>query len=309
MINTWTLLQAETCVTGRGSPPSSRWAGAPAWVTATRPRTHERRAPESDQDPLTHHGAAARPDGGRLRPSPVRSGRLRPRAEPLPTSPRPRSSPRRRASPSSTAWRTPPPTSTSGWCPRSSNTSRRRARSIPRPRGAPFAEGTPAHVLRPPEGARSTSPRCRRRARRGTGLRADWNDCLNLGGGETALLTFLHGWAIRAFLEVAEPLRPSRRRGALLGRAGADQSRSPSEQLGDGDWWIRGYTREGVKIGSNDNDEGRIFLEHLALAVIAGITSPSAARGHGLGRELSARSTACTCTGRRSRRSTTPSAS
>jgi N,N'-diacetylchitobiose phosphorylase len=28
------------------------------------------------------------------------------------------------------------------------------------------------------------------------GLRADWNDCLNLGGGETALVTFLHIWAI-----------------------------------------------------------------------------------------------------------------
>ena len=36
------------------------------------------------------------------------------------------------------------------------------------------------------------------------GLRADWNDCLNLGGGESAMVSFLHYWAIMNFLEVAE---------------------------------------------------------------------------------------------------------
>ena len=36
------------------------------------------------------------------------------------------------------------------------------------------------------------------------GLRADWNDCLNLGGGESAMVSFLHYWAIRNFIEVAE---------------------------------------------------------------------------------------------------------
>ena len=35
------------------------------------------------------------------------------------------------------------------------------------------------------------------------GLRADWNDCLNLGGGESAMVSFLHYWAINSFLELA----------------------------------------------------------------------------------------------------------
>ena len=35
------------------------------------------------------------------------------------------------------------------------------------------------------------------------GLRADWNDCLNLGGGESALVSFLHYHAINNFLEIA----------------------------------------------------------------------------------------------------------
>ena len=35
------------------------------------------------------------------------------------------------------------------------------------------------------------------------GLRADWNDCLNLGGGESAMVSFLHYWALQAFIEAA----------------------------------------------------------------------------------------------------------
>ena len=38
------------------------------------------------------------------------------------------------------------------------------------------------------------------------GLRADWNDCLNLGGGESAMVSFLHLWALNAFVELAEHL-------------------------------------------------------------------------------------------------------
>ena len=38
------------------------------------------------------------------------------------------------------------------------------------------------------------------------GLRADWNDCLNLGGGESAMVSFLHYWAICHFLQLAEYL-------------------------------------------------------------------------------------------------------
>ncbi len=51
-------------------------------------------------------------------------------------------------------------------------------------------------------------------------------------------------------------------------------ARVADEQLWDGAWWIRGYTRDGVTIGSHDNAEGRIFLEHQAWPVIAGITTP-----------------------------------
>lgn len=109
------------------------------------------------------------------------------------------------------------------------------------------------------------------------GLRADWNDCLNLGGGQSALVTFLHAWAIRAFLELAEPLG----RAEDVARYTTELERIAQvadEQLWDGRWWIRGFTRDGVKIGTQANEEGRIFLEHQAWPVIAGITTPDRGR-------------------------------
>jgi N,N'-diacetylchitobiose phosphorylase len=136
----------------------------------------------------------------------------------------------------------------------------------------PFAEGTPATVYDHLKAALDFSASQVGANGVALGLRADWNDCLNLGGGETALVTFLHAWAIREFLEVAEPLG----RAGDVARYAAELdriTRVADEQLWDGDWWIRGYTRDGVEIGSKKNDEGRIFLEHQAWPVIAGITT------------------------------------
>ncbi|MCV5342265.1 hypothetical protein OFC87_35595, partial [Escherichia coli] len=38
------------------------------------------------------------------------------------------------------------------------------------------------------------------------GLRADWNDCLNLGGGESSMVSFLHFWALQEFIDLAKYL-------------------------------------------------------------------------------------------------------
>ncbi|GAA3799441.1 GH36-type glycosyl hydrolase domain-containing protein [Cellulomonas soli] len=136
----------------------------------------------------------------------------------------------------------------------------------------PFAEGTPGTVYEHLRRALDFSSQQVGPNGVALGLRADWNDCLNLGGGQTALVTFLHAWAVRAFLEVAEPL--GRTDDVERYRAELDRiARVADTELWDGDWWIRGYTRDGVTIGSHQNAEGRIFLEHQAWPVIAGITS------------------------------------
>ena len=102
------------------------------------------------------------------------------------------------------------------------------------------------------------------------GLRADWNDCLNLGGGESALVSFLHYWALGNFLEAAE----------FLGRT-ADVDRYQTmrsevkavcdQVLWDKEWYIRGITGSGRKIGTMEDTEGRIHLESNAWAVLSGL--------------------------------------
>lgn len=101
------------------------------------------------------------------------------------------------------------------------------------------------------------------------GLRADWNDCLNLGGGESAMVSFLHIWALEHFVDAAR----------FLGREG-DAARYESmrqavietcrRELWDGNWYLRGITADGRKIGAHTDAEGRVHLESNVWAVLSG---------------------------------------
>ena len=105
------------------------------------------------------------------------------------------------------------------------------------------------------------------------GLRADWNDCLNLGGGESAMVAFLLVWATEHFLDAAR----------FLGRD-ADVARYAPKltalkddcqrALWDGKWFLRGFTADGRPIGSHTCDEGKVHLESNAWAVASGAATP-----------------------------------
>ena len=101
------------------------------------------------------------------------------------------------------------------------------------------------------------------------GLRADWNDCLNLGGGESAMVSFLHVWALGHFVEAARAL--GREEDV---RHYGDMRREVTEvcrrELWDGDWYIRGITAGGRKIGTHTDREGRVHLESNVWAVLSG---------------------------------------
>ncbi len=101
------------------------------------------------------------------------------------------------------------------------------------------------------------------------GLRADWNDCLNLGGGESALVSFLHVWALDHFCAVAEHLGNAED-AAYYGVLRAKVIQITREQLWDGEWFLRGFTGSGRKIGTHTDKEGRIHLESNAWAVFSG---------------------------------------
>lgn len=105
------------------------------------------------------------------------------------------------------------------------------------------------------------------------GLRADWNDCLNLGGGESAMVSFLHYWAICNFVELAKK----------LGRNGdaeyyetmaAVVKKISRQELWDGQWFIRGITAKGRKIGTQADTEGRVHMESNTWAVLSGVADP-----------------------------------
>ncbi|MBE5966385.1 MAG: N,N'-diacetylchitobiose phosphorylase [Lachnospiraceae bacterium] len=104
------------------------------------------------------------------------------------------------------------------------------------------------------------------------GLRADWNDCLNLGGGESALVSFLHYWALENFLEAAtyfhikeDVLKYTKMLEKVKGVC--------DKELWDKEWYIRGITKNGKKIGTSEDKEGRIHLESNAWAVLSGAAS------------------------------------
>ena len=109
------------------------------------------------------------------------------------------------------------------------------------------------------------------------GLRADWNDCLNLGGGESALVSFLHYWALDNFIAAAEYL--GREEDVLHYQKVQRQVKKVcDEKLWDQEWFIRGVTKNGRRIGTMEDTEGNIHLESNAWAVLSGAASPKQGR-------------------------------
>lgn len=101
------------------------------------------------------------------------------------------------------------------------------------------------------------------------GLRADWNDCLNLGGGESALVSFLHYWAINNFVELATYL--GRTDDVEKYTAMAEKVKQVCDtELWDEDWYIRGITKNLKKIGTKQDAEGKVHLESNSWAVLSG---------------------------------------
>lgn len=101
------------------------------------------------------------------------------------------------------------------------------------------------------------------------GLRADWNDCLNLGGGESAMASFLHYWALTHFVSLCRRLE---RADALekYEAMAAKVKKACEENLWDGKWYIRGITASGRKIGTQKDEEGRVHMESNTWAVFSG---------------------------------------
>ncbi|MCK5000001.1 MAG: hypothetical protein KAS23_10710, partial [Anaerohalosphaera sp.] len=102
------------------------------------------------------------------------------------------------------------------------------------------------------------------------GLRADWNDCINLKGGQSSMVSFMHYWALNIFIEAADFLgRKSDVRKYTA--AGEKVKQAATKKLWDGKWYLRGFTAEGRKIGTAKDKQGKLFLNAQSWAVMSGL--------------------------------------
>lgn len=102
------------------------------------------------------------------------------------------------------------------------------------------------------------------------GLHADWNDCIRLGEkGETIFVAMQLRYALREYITIAQ----------LLGNTeelawGEKQLATLDQNLEthawDGEWYLRAYRYDGLKFGSKENDEGKIFMNPQVWAVLSG---------------------------------------
>jgi N,N'-diacetylchitobiose phosphorylase len=87
------------------------------------------------------------------------------------------------------------------------------------------------------------------------------------------MVSFMHHWAMRAFVEAAAHLGRHddvKKYGALTEKVRA----ACEKELWDGDWYLRGFTAKGLKVGSHENEEGKVFLESNTWAVVSDAASP-----------------------------------
>ncbi len=119
--------------------------------------------------------------------------------------------------------------------------------------------------------------------------RADWNDCLNLncfsnnpdesfqttenkqgGVAESVMIAGMFVLYGTEFVELCVKLGKKKEADAALSHV--KKMKESIEKHGwDGDWFLRAYDYFGKKVGSSENDEGRIFIESQGFCVMAGI--------------------------------------
>ncbi|MFN8531112.1 MAG: N,N'-diacetylchitobiose phosphorylase [Anaerolineae bacterium] len=109
------------------------------------------------------------------------------------------------------------------------------------------------------------------------GLAADWNDCVKFGTtGESLFTTFLfyHGLAL---VEELARLKGDNASADWCAAEAATIKACIDTAAWDGDWFIRGISATGGKLGSQTNREGKIYLESNVWAAISGAATPEQA--------------------------------
>ncbi len=119
--------------------------------------------------------------------------------------------------------------------------------------------------------------------------RADWNDCLNLncfsnnpdesfqttenkkgGVAESVMIAGLFVAYGNEFVNLCNEINKKDEAGKA--QKHVDEMTAAIEKHGwDGEWFLRAYDYFGNKIGSNENEEGKIFIESQGFCIMAGV--------------------------------------
>ena len=119
--------------------------------------------------------------------------------------------------------------------------------------------------------------------------RADWNDCLNLNcfskepgesfqttgpsEGPVAESVFIAGMFVKYAREYGNinSLLHNKSEAQRAYDAADNMYNAILKDAWDGDWFLRAYDSFGEKVGSSQNDEGKIFIEPQGFCVLAGV--------------------------------------
>ena len=110
------------------------------------------------------------------------------------------------------------------------------------------------------------------------GLHADWNDCLRFGhDGETVFVAMQLRFALKVYIDVSEILGKNEE--VVWAKNLLEKLDENIQKFAwDGEWYLRGYRVDGMKFGSHENEEGRIYLNPQTWAIISGTASPGQAK-------------------------------
>jgi len=109
------------------------------------------------------------------------------------------------------------------------------------------------------------------------GLAADWNDCCNLGyTGESVMVAFQVRYGLGVYADIAAHLKlPQEEKWAVDQREKLDKAIQGI--CWDGRWFIWATGKDGTIYGTKNMEEGKVYVNTQAWAVISGAATPAQA--------------------------------
>ncbi len=110
------------------------------------------------------------------------------------------------------------------------------------------------------------------------GLHADWNDCVRLGEkGESVFVAFQLRFGLEVYRSLCVRLKETEE-ADWAGSVLEDFDERLEKYAWDGEWYLRAYRYDGMKFGSQENEEGRIFMNPQTWSVLSGHAQGDRAR-------------------------------